>query len=54
MTTNDTPDTAPTPDAPNPKLPWTTPRLETLGSMGDAMQNMTQPPNDGSASPSVS
>ncbi len=48
------PDIPNTPDAPAlPKLPWTTPRLETLGSMSDTMSNMTQPPNDGSASPSL-
>ena len=48
MNTNDTPDTAPT-----PKLPWTRPRLDTLGKVSDTMQSMTQPPNDGSASPSL-
>ncbi|WEK01128.1 MAG: hypothetical protein P0Y59_05410 [Candidatus Sphingomonas phytovorans] len=39
--------------APAPRRPWTTPRLERLGSMDDTMQDATQPPNDGSASPSL-
>ncbi|WEJ98798.1 MAG: hypothetical protein P0Y59_17910 [Candidatus Sphingomonas phytovorans] len=39
--------------APAPRRPWTTPRLETLGSMNDTMLDATQPPNDGSASPSL-
>jgi hypothetical protein len=48
MDTNDLPDTATA-----RKLPWTTPRLEDLGNMRDAEANGAQPPNDGSASPSL-
>ena len=35
------------------KLPWSTPRLEPLGSMHDVKANVVQPPNDGSFSPTV-
>ncbi|MEO7469361.1 MAG: hypothetical protein V4610_14325 [Pseudomonadota bacterium] len=35
------------------KLAWVTPRLESLGSMRDARADSVQPPNDGSASPTI-
>lgn len=38
---------------PAAKLPWTTPRLEPLGSMHDVKANGAQPPNDGSSSPNI-
>ena len=35
------------------KLPWTTPRLQALGSMRDVKADTVQPPNDGSLSPTI-